>query len=426
VRHLLEAGPSGPTVDEVEARSLYREQTYEVQTIDGWTLVITRFEPTPQPFFQPIFGEPLLLVHGFAQNRHAWTRGQFVKNLLFFGADLHILELRGHGRSSIALQRERARLTGKLPADLDYGWDIDSYFLYDLPAAVEAVKRTTGRSKIFLCGHSMGGMLAYGYAGIREDLEGLITIGAPCELGKGFPLLRMLAAAAPSLTLTLDAAFAIFSFARTQSWEAGKLLARQLRGLGLAQLADRVEPRGTRPEPLRFKYLPIDDALRWLGSILTPEVFERYQEAASWLSFLTNPSRMTLEDVRWLLEHGGEREPRGVVTQFAKWIRRGQLTCYRTGYDFKRNFSKIDVPMAIIFGDLDRLASVQSTAAVYRAAKSEYLLWRPVKGNSHVELTMGHDIRQVCYDVKNLVDFAVKHRGRRPSLPRLESEGPRA
>lgn len=425
MRHVLDAGYHGPTVDDVDPKSLYREQTYEVQTIDGWTLVITRFQPTPQPYLQPIYGEPLLLVHGFAQNRHAWTSGQFVKNLLFFGADLHILELRGHGRSSIALQRERARTGGKLPADLDYGWDIDSYFLYDLPAAVEGVKRITGRSKIFLCGHSMGGMLGYGYAGIRDDLEGLITIGAPCELGKGFPLLRLLAAAAPSLTLLLDGIFGLTNFVRTQGWGAGKRLSHRLRALGLGQVANWVEPTTNRPETARYKYLPIDDALRWLANFLTPEVFERYQEAASWLSFVTNPSRVTAEDIRWLLEHGGEREPRGVVTQFAKWIRRGQLTCYRTGYDFKRNFSKIDVPMAIIFGDLDRLASVQSTAAVYRAARSEYLLWRPVKGNSHVELTMGHDIRQVCYDVKNLVDFAAKHRGRRPSLPRVEKDEPR-
>jgi hypothetical protein len=64
--------------------------------------------------------------------------------------------------------------------------------------------------------------------------------------------------------------------------------------------------------------------------------------------------------------------------------------------------------MAIIFGDLDPLASVRSTRSVYRAARSEYLLWRPVKGNSHLELTMGRDVRQICFDVKNLVEFARK------------------
>jgi len=33
---------------------------------------------------------------------------------------------------------------------------------------------------------------------------------------------------------------------------------------------------------------------------------------------------------------------------------------------------------------------------------------------------MGHDIRQICYDVKNLVEYARTHRTRRPSLPRLQ------
>lgn len=423
MRHPLDLGPQGPTVDQVDLESLYEEHRYEVTTVDGWRLVITRFQPKPQDFHQPIFGEPLLLVHGFGQNRHAWTSGQFVKNLLFFGADLHILELRGHGRSSLELQRAYAKEGGKLPEDLEYGWDIDSYFLYDLPAAVEGVKQATGREKIFLCGHSMGGMIAYGYAGIRDDLEGLITIGAPSEMGKGFPLLRMVALAEPVLSLTLDAALAALSLGKRQSWELGVGLGRRLRGLGLVRVAERLEREEPKPEVVTYRYLPIDHAYRWIASFLTPEVYEKYQEAATWISFLANPSRATGEDIRWLLEHGGEREPRGVVTQFARWIRRGQLTCYRTGYDFKRNFTKIEIPMAIIFGDLDRLASMRSTASIYRAAQSEYLLWRPVKGNSHVEITMGHDIRQICYDVKNLIDFAAKHRGKRPSLPRLESRG---
>jgi hypothetical protein len=43
-----------------------------------------------------------------------------------------------------------------------------------------------------------------------------------------------------------------------------------------------------------------------------------------------------------------------------------------------------------------------------------------VKGNSHIELTMGHDIRQICYDIKNLVEYARTHRTRGPSLPRLQ------
>src|SRR3569623_1034147 len=120
-----------PYVDELDCKALYRKSEYDVETADGWLLKITRYQPRPQPFSQPVLDEPLLLVHGFSQNRHAWTCGQFVKNLLYFGVDIHILELRGHGKSSRALQRERHRELGTpLPADLDWGWDLDSYLLY--------------------------------------------------------------------------------------------------------------------------------------------------------------------------------------------------------------------------------------------------------------------------------------------------------
>jgi pimeloyl-ACP methyl ester carboxylesterase len=140
---------------------------------------------------------------------------------------------------------------------------------------------------------------------------------------------------------------------------------------------------------------------------------------ASRVNWLARQDRMAATDIRWLLREGSEREPRKVADQFFKWIRNNETVCYRTGYDFKRGYSKIKVPMAIIFGDRDPLASVESTRMVYRSAKSEYLLWRPVKGNSHIEVTMGHDVRQICYDIKNLVEYARQHRGRAPSLPRI-------
>src|ERR1044072_2518223 len=100
--------PRPPSVDEVEFRSLYTKSKYTVDTADGWSLSISRYRPVEQPFAQPPFGEPLLLVHAFSQNRHTWTSGEFVKNLLFFGVDIHVLELRGHGNSSIDFQRERS------------------------------------------------------------------------------------------------------------------------------------------------------------------------------------------------------------------------------------------------------------------------------------------------------------------------------
>ena len=400
-----------PIVDEVEFRALHQESKYVVDTADGWSLVVTRFRPVRQRFPQVLFGEPLLLVHGFSQNRFAWTSGEFVKNLLFFGLDIHILELRGHGKSSIEFQREQCERRGRpLPVDLEWGWDIDSYFLYDLPAAVAGVRRITRRSKIFYCGHSMGGMLGYGYAGIHPDqLEGLITIGAPAEIGKGnFPL-TMMAYLGPMLSAGIDVTLAGVNLERQLLHSLKRFVAR----------LKKQEP-GERDGPLRYRYVPIDAWLKFAAAALSATPRNRLVKLAlsrgTWLSQLDRTSR---ENMEWLLREGGEKEPRKVIEQFMRWVRGQELVCYKTGYDFQQGFHKIRIPMAIIFGDLDPLASLQSTRSVYRAAQSQYLLWRPVKGNSHIELTMGHDIRQICYDMKNLIEYARTHRGRSPVLPRI-------
>jgi pimeloyl-ACP methyl ester carboxylesterase len=399
-----------PTVDDIEFRALYKKTKYVVETADGWSLVITRYRPTPQTFPQPLFGEPMLLVHGFCQNRHAWTSGEFVKNLLFFGLDIHILELRGHGKSSVAFQHERcARFGRNVPADLDYAWDIDSYFLYDLPAAVAGVRRITRREKIFYCGHSMGGILGYGYAGIHDHFEGIITIGAPGELGRGSPMLKLLAFAEPGIQTAIDATLASLNLQRGIAHAAVQFGSKLFR---------RTPPEA--PKPFRYQYLPLDTWLKAASDLLgSAEDSPVLGMLASRVNYLARWDRLQMENVRWLLKEGGEKEPRLVVEQFARWTRNNEVACYRTGYDFKRGFGKIKVPMAIVFGDEDPLASVASTRSVYRSVKSDYLLWRPVKGNSHIELTMGHDARQVCYDIKNLIEYARTHRARAPSLPRI-------
>lgn len=410
-------GFRAPTVDALRFHELYRKSEYPVQTADGWSLVITRYQPRRQAFHQPLWMVPLLLVHGFSQNRHAWTSGEFVKNLLYFGLDIHILELRGHGKSSIARQRRRSARRGtQPPADLDYGWNVDSYFAGDLPAAIDAVKRQTGRERLFYCGHSMGGMLGYGYAGEHpEALAGLITIGAAAELGKGFALLRFLCLFEPALEHFTDAVVAIVNAERHAQH------ARERMRAGISSLLGRPTPAHLEaPSHLELPYVPMDrifQAVDWLFG--AAERGRLWAQATRGIRWLSNPSRSEAARFRWLLRHGGEREPRAVVSQFARWIRSEEMKCYRTGYDFKEGFARITVPTAIIFGDLDPLATLDSTQRVYHDAKSEYLLWRPVKGNSHIELTMGHDIRQICYDIKNLIEYARSHEAATPALPRV-------
>src|SRR5205085_4267312 len=111
---------------------------------------------------------------------------------------------------------------------------LDSYFMHDVPAGVAAVKARTGRAKIVYVGASMGGMLGYGYAGCHDDLAGLVAIGAPSDIGRGFLALRAMALFGPALVgPLLDAACRAASAAgRTRHGAAAVL--RRIRFLARA------------------------------------------------------------------------------------------------------------------------------------------------------------------------------------------------
>lgn len=391
--------PLAPSVDEVALAELYDPEEIEVATDDGWTLVITRYRPRPQPFPQPLRDVPLLLVHGYTQNRRAWSAGEFVKNMLFFGADLYLLELRGHGKSTPELSRRRARAAGtEPPADLDYGWDLDSHLLFDLPAAVAAVKRASGRDKIFYCGHSLGGILGYAYATLFDDLLGLITIGAPSDFSRLPAWLRALSFGPVFAFPAVDVLLA--------SANSARVAARALRRL------PGMWPPARAFTPWRFKRLPFRAAFRWLEQNLRGAMHAPLTGRMPFSRpLLYQPRNVALGALRALLREGANDEPRATLEQLARWARRGELTSPALRHDIAAAFPRIRVPLAIFFGDEDPLASVRTTRSVYRAASSDYLLWRPVRGNSHLELTMGYDIRQICYDVKNLMTYALDHEG---------------
>ena len=402
-----------PSVDEVELHDLYDLEEIPVETEDGWRLVMTRYAPRPQPYAQPLFGAPLVLVHGYTQNRRAWNTGQFVKTMLYFGADVYLIELRGHGKSSVEAQKRRAERTQRaLPDDIDFGWDLDTHLLYDLPAVISAVKERTGWERIFYCGHSLGGILGYAYATLFDDLMGLITIGAPSDFAR-MPIWMRVAGwvplfAFPAIDLTLATANLLRFLGRAGG-----------RATSLYRPSDEFEP-------LRFRRLPFRAGFRWIESNLRKA---RVHAPLTGAMPFTRPlmykrRNVALGALRPLLREGSNDEPRASAAQLARWLRRGQLVSYRLRHDVVAAFPRIQIPLAIFFGDEDPVASVKTTRNVYRAVSSDYLLWRPVRGNSHLDLTMGHDIRQICYDVKNLMTWALDHGSPRRARHRARSSAP--
>jgi pimeloyl-ACP methyl ester carboxylesterase len=300
-----------------------------------------------------------------------------------------------------------------VPVDLDFRWDIDTYLLEDVPAAVRAVKERTGRAKIVYLGNSMGGMIGYGYAGSHDDLMGLVTIGAPSDLGRGFLLMRAAALFGPAILAPLiDAACAAASRVEAARHRTARLL-RKLRIVRRA--ANLLADEDALPRDVRFSHVPVDSVLRLLSRVSTEQNLKRYERIARHVGSLLNPSRVTAAEFRWLLSQGGEKEPRKVVEEFARWIRNDEMKCYRTGFDYKAHFADIRVPLAVIYGDLDKIASAKSTSSIYRQVRSPYFVWRPVKDNSHLELTMGYDLSGICDDVRDLVEYAARREHARSS-----------
>jgi polyhydroxyalkanoate synthase len=117
---------------------------------------------------------PILLIHGFGQNRHAWhlPSRSMANHLAAAGYDVFNLDLRGHGRSRhLGARRSRG---------------VEDYVLEDLPGAVEEVRSLSGGRPVFLVGHSLGGLVSYAAApALGAAIAGIVTLGSPYHFTRG-------------------------------------------------------------------------------------------------------------------------------------------------------------------------------------------------------------------------------------------------
>lgn len=380
-----------PAVSEVRFQDLYDKETYEAVTSDGWTLALTRYQARPQPWDQPLLGEPLLMVHGFSQNRHAWTAGDLVKHLMITGLDVHLLELRGHGKSSRALQRDRAGDHGRpLPPDYDYRWDFSDYFLSDVPAGIAAVKRKTGRSKIAYAGHSMGGIIGYGLAAKRQDLTCLAALGSPLEIGAEAAWIRLASRAALLLPVA----------------QAG-VRAVGVPGKALRSVTTRLsQGRSPLRKILHAEVVPMDLLLGrvYRGVSLVSRRMAKVMPAQF---RLFNPETADLESVAYVLERGEDKEPMAVLKTLTRWVRKREVKCYRSGFDIVANVHKIVIPTLLAYGDADVLAGHRSTGPGFDRLRSTYRRRLRFEGSAHIDMTMGPDTERLATAIRELVEVAI-------------------
>lgn len=276
----------------------------------------------------------VLLVHGYGQNRYAWhlPSRSFVNHLAAAGFDVFNLDLRGQGRSrKYGAPRPQA---------------LAEYIEEDLPRALEEVRRTTGRDDLFLCGHSLGGLISYAAAPLAtEFLRGLVTIGSPFHFTQGSGILRFLA----GVVAMLDKAGIDVGNAPVP-----------LRMLGKSMHAMRVY--------LESPLYPVK--LRgWHKGAIEPDVLAEHMRLAFDLASL--PVMFTL--FRWSDAAFG-----------------GSQAQQHDGLSYSERFERCTLPLLVIAGTGDDLAPPASVEPAYIRSRSPDKTYRELP-LGHIDLLVGRD-----------------------------------
>ena len=313
-----------------------------VVTRDGYHLTLTRRKPA-----SPVPGrEPLVFINGIGQDRRTWDLGHrgFAPFLAGLGVDSWILEPRGLG-----LSRRKGSFIEKVRP---YLWDFDTMVNEDLRRAVAYVREVTGSEKVFLCGHSLGGMMTYAFVPGRQDrVKGFLTLGGPTILGRG------------SLPMNL-----VFRANRVPL----------LRGrLAFAQVLPFF-PLGV-----------VGKAALAVFPVLNSR-FESLIPLHPWHFRNVHP-----RGVRLILDRGFGKVAPGILRQMTVWATERIFTSRDRKVDYLAEMKKIEVPSLFFAGDRDRLAPISSVRPGFELIpardKSLLHLTRRETGVhwGHLDLTMG-------------------------------------
>jgi pimeloyl-ACP methyl ester carboxylesterase len=270
---------------------------------------------------------PVLLVHGFGQNRYAWhlPARSFANHLAASGFDVFNLDLRGHGRS---------RHFGGRKAH-----GVKDYVSADLPAAIAEVQALSGQRRVWIVGHSLGGLCAYAAApDLPGAIGGLVSIGSPYHFARG--------------SLALGALTHFFRALGATPLPNAHL---PLAPLGFAmRTLRRFAESPMYPFPLRG----------WHAGALEPEVLDQHLR----LAFDRAALAETLDMFDW-----------------ARHRRFGGLE-----WDYASRFERLNLPLLVVAGSNDDLAPPASVRPGFTLSRARDKTYR-VLPLGHIDLLVGRD-----------------------------------
>jgi pimeloyl-ACP methyl ester carboxylesterase len=285
-------------------------------TRDGWKLGIRHIRPEyPDPGKLPV-----VLCHGLGLNGTFWTitDDHLARQLADRGYHVFIPDMRGSGASRPVGLKGKVNSALRQTPLLEIGdgdWTVDDEIRYDVPAILDHVRDETGSARVNWVGHSLGGMLMFGFLETSPEawrIANFVGMGSTITLAD-VPQTKMLKAN------------------------------RALRGLM------RLVSTGRIAQPMMFYRLP------GLAKI------DRFYYTAA------NVDRRTISRFYgYTLENPG----RGALHQLDPYLERGHFVSADGTVDYAQRLGEITTPTLLIAGDGDIMSDVASTEMTFDGLSS--------------------------------------------------------
>jgi pimeloyl-ACP methyl ester carboxylesterase len=280
-------------------------------TKDGWKLGVRHIAPRhPDPSKLPV-----VLCHGLGLNGTFWTitDNHLANQLADRGYHVFIPDMRGSGASRrvgpIGKVNSLLRQTPMLEIG-DGDWSVDDEIRYDVPAILEHVRKETGQDRVNWVGHSLGGMLMFGFLETSPE-----------------------------------------------AWRVANFV-----GMGSTIIQAEYPQR---------KMLNANRALRGLmrlvstGRIARPMMFYRPPFLAKVDRFYYTPSNVDTRTVSRFYGYTLENPGRGALHQLDPYLEFGRFLSADRSIDYTAHLNAITTPTLMIAGDGDIMSDIPSTRLTF-------------------------------------------------------------
>jgi polyhydroxyalkanoate synthase len=279
----------------------------------------------------------VLLIHGYGQNRYVWhlPARSFSNYLAAEGFDVWNLDLRGHGRSR--------HLGARPPRDLA------DYVREDVPAALAEVRATSGHDRVYLVGHSLGGLISYAAApALADQVAGIITLGSPYHFTRGSRFLSTFG----NVMLAIDQRLPLGDGLPLK--DAGEIM--RLARVFIESPLFPLPIRGHNP-----------------GAI-EPKILGQHMSLA--------------------MDRGSVAVMRNLFLRAAQ----ARASGHRLGvlYGYAAAFEALELPLLVIAGSEDGLAPPESVRPAYERSSSPDKTYR-VFPNGHIDIVVGRDASETIW-----------------------------